>query len=158
MNLSEEQEMYFEQAKRDGFLLLHEYDPETHLDLGLEWRTWCIEKSEPFVQIEIYKRWVTVSYSLVRFPMVTDLTEAEIDELESFALHARGSEAPECLPSHGHIGLLNLADAQQIAGRMVEFCRAGIRRAIRACAAGRDSLTCRNPASRPQAIVKEPYL
>jgi hypothetical protein len=127
MSLSEEQKMYFERAQQEGFLLLHEYDPETHCDLGLEWRTWCIEKSEPFVQIEIYKRQAIVSYSLLRFPMVTDLTEAEIDELESFALHAHGSEAPECLPSHGRIGLIELADAQQIAGQMVEFCRAGIR-------------------------------
>ncbi len=68
----------------------------------------------------------TVSYSLLRFPMATGLTEAEIDELEPFAHHAHGSEAPECFPECGRIGLIDLDDAQLIALRMVEFCRAGI--------------------------------
>jgi hypothetical protein len=126
MNLIGEQKMYFEQAQRDGFLLLREYDPHSDCDLGLEWWTWCVENSAPFVKVEIYGRWATVSYSLRRFPIATDLTEAEIDELECFALQARGSERSECFADAGHIGLIKLADAQHIARRVVEFCRAGV--------------------------------
>jgi hypothetical protein len=126
MNLTDEQKMYFEQAQRDGFLHLREYDPLTHCDLGLEWWTWCVENSAPFVKVEIYERWATVSYSLRRFPIATDLTEAEIDELEYFALQARGSERSECFPDAGHIGSIKVTDAQRIARRVVEFCRAGI--------------------------------
>lgn len=128
MNLTEEQMVYFERAQLEGFLLLHEYDPETHFDLELEWRSWCVENSAPFVKVEIYKRWATVSYSLRRFPtIVADLTEAEIHELEYFAFQARGSERPECFADSGHIGLIKLVDAQHIAHRIVEFCRAGVR-------------------------------
>jgi hypothetical protein len=126
MNLTREQSIYFERAKREGFLLLYDYDPETHLDLELEWRTWCQENCAPFVKVEVSERGATVSYSLLRFSTVTDLTEAEIDELVSFTFHAHGSEMPECFPECGQIGLIELADAQHIAVRMVEFCCAGI--------------------------------
>ena len=127
MNLTEEQMMYFERAHRDGFLLLHDYEPETHFDLGLEWRTWCEENSEPLVQIEIFRRGATVSSSLLRYSTVTDLTEDEIDELEYLAFDARGAESPQCLPSHGRIGFIELDDAQYIARKVLKFCRAGIR-------------------------------
>jgi hypothetical protein len=127
MNLTDEQNLYFEQAQRDGFLQLREYNQDTHCDLNLEWWTWCVENSAPFVKVEIYGRRATVSYSLQRFPIATDLTESEIDELEYFAIQARGSERSECFPEAGHIGSINLTDAQCIARRVVEFCRAGIR-------------------------------
>ena len=128
MNLNESQKRYFERAKREGFLLLYDYDPETHIDLELEWRTWCEQHSAPLAKVEVSNQGetATVSYSLLRFPMATGLTETEIDELESFAHHAHGSEAPECFPECGRIGLIDLDDAQLIALRMVEFCRAGI--------------------------------
>ena len=127
MNLTEDQKTYLERAQREGYLLLHEYDTETHPDLELEWRAWCEENSAPFVKIEICERGATVSYSLLRFPVVTDLTEAEIDELQSFAFHARGSEIAECYASSGRFGFIELSDAEHIAHRIVEFCRAGIR-------------------------------
>jgi hypothetical protein len=126
MNLTEEQMEGFRRARREGFLRLHDYDPESHRDLALEWRIWCEDNFEPFVQLELGNRGV-ISYSLLRFSSVTFLTDAEIDELESFAVYARGSELPQCLPSNGHIGLLKLADAEAIARRVLGFCRAGIK-------------------------------
>jgi hypothetical protein len=127
MNLTKDQIFYFERAKREGYLLLYEYDPETHRDLELEWRTWCESTFAPVVMVEMGERGATASYSLRRFSYVADLTEAEIDELVPFTFHALGSEMPQCFPEWGRIGFIELIDAEHIARKMVEFCRAGIR-------------------------------
>jgi hypothetical protein len=127
MNLSEEQQSYFDRAVRDGYLILHDYDPETHPDLELEWRSWCANRSAPFVKVEVGQRGATVYYSLHRFPSATHLTEAELEELILYSFQGRGSERSECFPDGGHIGLIQLSNALQIAARMVEFCRDGVR-------------------------------
>jgi len=123
--LTEAQRFRFERAQRKGYLLLREHESYSHLEL--EWRAWCEGNLAPFLKIELCREGATLEYSLNRFPVTTDLTEVEIYELASFALHARAAEFPQCWANCGRIGFINPADAVLIEQMVLEFCNAGIR-------------------------------
>jgi hypothetical protein len=125
-NLSDEQRTFLQLAKREGYLILLEYDPERYGDRELEWWTCCEKNSYPFVKVELCELGATVEYSLRRLPDVTHLTDAEVEELLSFGVHARGAQIPQCFEDWGRIGFIDIKDAREIARRTVEFCRAGI--------------------------------
>lgn len=125
--LSDKQRVLFELAKREGYLTLPGYDPWLHFDLEVEWRAWCDQHLAPFIKVELCEQGAIMEYSLLRFPIATELTNAEIDELSSFTGHTHEAESLACFGNRGRIGFIESSDALQIARRALEFCRAGIK-------------------------------